>query len=100
MKPRSRLCSTLACCLALLTTQCATRPASTGIPHLQKRGTPTQLIVEDKPFLALAGELNNDSAPSLPYVNRLWPRLVHAKINTVLAGGSWNQIERRAGEVR
>jgi hypothetical protein len=98
MKPRSLLCSTLACCLALLTTQCATRPASTGIPHLQKRGTTTQLIVDGKPFLALAGELNNDSATSLPYVNRLWPRLVHAKINTVLAGVSWNQIEPREGK--
>jgi len=97
MKPRSLLCSTLACCLALLTSQC-TRPASTGIPHLQKRGTTTQLIVDGKPFLALAGELNNDSATSLPYVNRLWPRLVHAKINTVLAGVSWNQIERREGK--
>ena len=97
MKPRRLLCSALVCCLALVATQC-TRPASTDIPHLQKRGTTTQLIVDGKPFLALAGELNNDSATNVEYVNRLWPRLVHAKINTVLAGVSWNQIERQEGK--
>ena len=69
-------------------------PGSADIPHLQKRGPTTQLIVDGKPFLALAGELNNDSATSIEYVKRLWPKLVRAKINTVLAGVSWNQIER------
>jgi hypothetical protein len=68
------------------------------IPHLQTQGPATQLIVDGRPFLALAGELNNDSATSLEYVRRLWPRLVQAKINTVLAGVSWNQIERQEGK--
>ena len=98
MKPRSLFGSTLVCCLALVATQCATRPGSTEIPHLQKRGAAIQLIVDGKPFLALAGELNNDSATNIGYVNRLWPRLVHAKINTVLTGVSWNQIERQEGK--
>src|SRR5271157_5693426 len=98
MKPRSLLYHTLIVCLALVTTQCATRPGSTDIPHLQKRGAATQLIVDGKPFLALAGELNNDSATSLEYMSRMWPRLVQAKINTVLAGVSWNQIERQEGK--
>jgi hypothetical protein len=31
------------------------------IPHLEKRGTVTQLIVDGKPYLALAGELSNYS---------------------------------------
>jgi beta-galactosidase GanA len=73
-------------------------PSASDIPHLQKQGTATQLIVDGKPFLALAGELNNDSATSLEYVRRLWPRVVQAKINTVLAGVSWNQIERQEGK--
>ena len=42
--------------------QDADRPMSTDMPHLLKQGTATQLIVDGKPFLALAGELNNDSA--------------------------------------
>jgi beta-galactosidase GanA len=72
--------------------------AASEIPHLQKHGTATQLMVDGKPFLALAGELNNDSATSLEYMSRIWPRLVQARINLVLAGVSWNQIERQEGK--
>jgi hypothetical protein len=54
--------------------------------------------VDGKPFLALAGELNNDTATSLKYMDPIWPRLVRAKINTVLAGVSWNQVEREQGK--
>ena len=34
------------------------------IPHLEKRGDVTQLIVEGKPYLALAMVLTNSSASS------------------------------------
>jgi len=102
MKLRTLLCATLVCPLALVAGQGQSGPVSTAsaadIPHLRTQGTATQLIVDGQPFLALAGELNNDSATSLDYVRRLWPRLVEAKINTVLAGVSWNQIERQEGK--
>jgi hypothetical protein len=103
MKLRSLFACTIVSCLVLAATLCAQGPASTGaaspdIPHFQTQGNTTRLIVDGKPFLALAGELNNDSATSVDYVNRLWPRLVQAKINTVLAGVSWNQIERQEGK--
>jgi hypothetical protein len=98
---RTLLCAALACPLALAAGQGQAKPvptaAATEIPHLRHQGTATQLIVDGKPFLALAGELNNDSATSLEYMARMWPRLVQAKINLVLAGVSWNQIERREG---
>jgi hypothetical protein len=68
------------------------------MPHLRRQGTATQLVVDGKPFLALAGELNNDTATSLKYLDPIWPRLVRAKINTALAGVSWNQIEREQGK--
>src|SRR5271157_1562322 len=99
MKPRSLFCCTLVCCLAFVTTQCASRPGSTEIPHLRKQGTATQLIVDDKPFLALAGELSNSSATSVEYMKLVWPRLLaQTKLNTVLAGVSWNQIEPQEGK--
>ena len=44
---------TLVCGLALVSTHCASRPVSEA-PHLRKQGTATQLIVDGKPFLALA----------------------------------------------
>jgi beta-galactosidase GanA len=65
---------------------------------LRKQGTATQLIVDGKPFLALAGELLNNSATSLEYMKPLWPKIVDAKLNTVLAGVSWAQIEPREGK--
>ena len=102
MKLRAVFCCTLVCCLTSVAAQGQSRPAPTAaasdIPHLQKQGTATQLIVDGKPYLALAGELNNDSATSLEYMTHVWPRLVQAKINTVLAGVSWNQIERQEGK--
>ena len=50
--------------------------ALSTIPHLEKRGDTTQLIVDGKPFLALAGELYNNSATSLEYLQPIWPRLM------------------------
>ena len=102
MKLRTLFCCTLMCSLALAASQGQSRPASTAsasdIPHLRKQGTATQLIVDGKPFLALAGELRNNSATSLEYMKPVWPKLVEAKLNTVLAGVSWDQIEPQEGK--
>jgi hypothetical protein len=88
MKLRILFCCALISSLAL----------AADIPHLQKQGTATQLIVDGKPFLALAGELHNSSATSLEYMKPVWPKLAEAKLNTVLAGVSWNQIEPQEGK--
>ena len=82
--------------LVLTTTSAPSQPANT-IPHLRNQGAATQLIVDGKPFLALAAELNNSSASSLDYMKPLWPRLVATHINTVLATVSWELIEPREG---
>jgi hypothetical protein len=71
---------------------------SSEIPHLRKQGTASQLIVDGKPFLVLAGELNNDSSSSLEYMKAVWPKLVTAKLNTVLTPVSWAQIEPQEGK--
>ncbi len=90
MKLGLLFCSTLVFSSALA--------SAADIPHLQKQGTATQLIVDGKPFLALAGELHNSSATSLEYMKLVWPKLAAAKLNTVLAGVSWNQIEPQEGK--
>jgi hypothetical protein len=59
--------------LMLLAIAAAADPSS--IPHLEKRGNVTQLIVDGKPFLALAGELYNNSSTNLDYMKPIWPRL-------------------------
>ena len=102
MKLRLLFCAILMCPLALVAGQAPSQPvpakAATEIPHLRKQGTATQLIVDGKPFLALSGELANSTATSLDYMNLAWPRLVAAKVNTVLAGVTWNQIEPQEGK--
>jgi hypothetical protein len=87
----------LACCAATTTVPCYGQTA-TGIPHLQKQGTATQLIVDGKPFLALTGELGNNTATSLENMQPIWPRLVAGNMNCVLAAISWAQMEPAEGK--
>jgi hypothetical protein len=68
-----------------------------GVPHLRKQGAATQLIVDGKPFLALAGELTNNAATSLPMMEPIWPKLVAANLNSALVGVSWAQFEPEEG---
>jgi hypothetical protein len=87
--------------LALLLTTLATAApaaAQAGAPHLEKRGEVTQLIVDGRPFLALAGELENNSATSLEYMKPIWPRMTAMHLNTVLAAVSWAQLEPVEGK--
>lgn len=69
-----------------------------SIPHLKKTGNVTQLIVDGKPFLILGGELFNNSATSLEFLDRLWPDLKQKNLNTVLAAVSWAQFEPTEGK--
>ncbi|MDI1334546.1 MAG: DUF5597 domain-containing protein [Lacunisphaera sp.] len=72
--------------------------AAPAIPHLAKQGTATQLIVADKPFLVLGGELHNSSSSDLTFMAPAWDRLAKLQLNTVLAAVSWELIEPREGE--
>ena len=74
------------------------KTSETKIPHLRKQGTATQLIVDGKPFLLLAGELGNNTATSIEYMKWVWPKLVNTKLNSVLAAVSWAQIEPEEGK--
>ena len=68
------------------------------IPHLEKRGAATQLIVDGKPFLMLAAEIHNSSSSSLEYMRPIWPRLAAIPLNTVLTPVSWELIEPAEGQ--
>lgn len=68
------------------------------IPYLRQHGTATQLIVDDKPFLVLAGELGNSSSSSLEYMRPIWPKLASLNLNTVLIPVYWELIEPVEGK--
>lgn len=69
-----------------------------AIPHLRKHGAATQLIVNGKPFLMLAGELHNSSASSLAYMRPIWPRLAAIPLNTLLTPVYWELVEPAEGK--
>jgi beta-galactosidase GanA len=72
--------------------------SSTNTPHLEKRGSAKQLIVNGKPFLVLAGELHNSSSTSMNYMQPIWKRLSTINMNTVLASVSWELTEPEEGK--
>jgi hypothetical protein len=74
------------------------RAAPSDAPHLERRGTATQLMVDGKPFLVLGGELHNSSSSSLAYMKPVWPRLAAMHLNTVLAPVAWETIEPAEGK--
>jgi hypothetical protein len=88
----------LLCSLALVA-RAQTKPADVAVPHLEKRGQATQLIVDGKPFLVLGGELSNTVSSDLDRMKAVWPVLskkVH--MNTILVGVSWDWLEPEEGK--
>lgn len=67
-------------------------------PHLEQRGSATQLIVDGRPYLMLAGELHNSSSSSLDFMKPEWPRLAALPLNTVLTPLSWELVEPAEGK--
>lgn len=88
---------TLVFMIALVAVSC-TMKSNNKIPHLQKQGTATQLIVNGKPFLILGGEVANTASSSLDYMNTVWPNLNKLNFNTVLIGIAWAWVEPEEGK--
>src|SRR5208283_2581566 len=92
------LLSTVLLAAAFLIASGAICAQDANLPHLEKRGAATQLIVDGKPFLMLSGELYNSSSSSLEYMKPLWPRLAAIPLNTVVTPLSWELIEPAEGK--
>jgi beta-galactosidase GanA len=69
-----------------------------ALPHLEKRGNATQLIVDGKPFLILGAEVHNSSSSSVEYMEVVWPHLQAMHMNTVVLPVAWETIEPDEGK--
>ncbi|MFI1744903.1 GH35 family beta-galactosidase [Thalassobellus sediminis] len=68
------------------------------IPFLRKSNKTTQLIVDNKPYIILGGELGNSTATSMANMESVWPKLKALNLNTVLVPVYWELIEKKQGE--
>jgi len=83
---------------ALAAMAASAQTSGPAIAHLQKQGTATQMIVDGKPFLMLAGELRNSTTSNIEFMKPVWPKLVALHLNTVLAAVQWELLEPREGQ--
>src|SRR5215831_7776669 len=97
--PLQRLLVSGLCLAGCLPIYAQNASSSISPPHLEKRGSAIQLIVDGKPFLILGGELHNSSSSSMAYMRPIWPQLLGLHLNTVLAPVSWELIEPEDGKV-
>jgi beta-galactosidase GanA len=93
-----RICLFILICLVSFSCKQQTQTVQKEIPHLDKNGNTTQLIVDGKPFIALCGELTNNAATSPDYMKPVWPLLSQSNLNSVIAGVSWAMIEPVEGK--
>lgn len=63
-------------------------------PRIEKVNGRKVLMVNDRPFMALAGEIHNSSASSLAYMNQVvWPNVNPLNLNTIILPVYWEDIE-------
>jgi len=68
------------------------------IPHLEKRGAATQLIVDGKPFLVLGAEPPTSAPSNLVYLPYMLQVLADTHQNTAEIAVGWNWIEPQKGK--
>lgn len=93
MKNRNRSYRRLLAIMLLLPVFSINCTRQMPIPCLKEQGSAKQFIVDGKPFVALCGELGNNSATSIDYMKPIWPALTGGNLNSVIAGVSWAMVE-------
>jgi len=71
--------------------------AQSEIAYLKKKGSATQLMVNNEPFLMIAGEVHNSSASTEKYMEPLFPKLKAMNLNSVFVTLAWEQFEPEEG---
>lgn len=67
---------------------------------LQKQGSATQLVVNDKPMLLLAGELSNSAATSPADIRKALKQMKNSGVNSVFVPAYWEFVEPNEGKLQ
>lgn len=62
-------------------------------PRLVGKGHRLRSVVDDKPYVMLAGEFYSSSPPGPDYINSVWPKLERLDLNIAIATVSWELSE-------
>lgn len=65
---------------------------------LQKQGSATQLVVNDKPMLLLAGELSNSAATNPADIRKALKQMKNSGVNSVFVPAYWEFVEPNEGK--
>ena len=68
------------------------------IPHIEKKNGLPVLMVEDKPFILLAGEVHNSDSSSPAYMEGIWDIAEQLGMNALLLPATWEMIEPEEGK--
>ena len=68
------------------------------MPYLKKQNGKTVLMVQDKPFIMLCGELNNSTSSTAVAVDDYLQKAVALGMNSVIASLSWELVEPEEGK--
>ena len=67
------------------------------IPYMKKQGSASILMVHDRPYVMLAGEVHNSSPSSPAYMEDVWAKAEKLSLNTILAPVTWELTEPEEG---
>ena len=67
------------------------------IPHISQINGQPVLMVGDKPFILLAGEVHNSDSSSPAYMEKIWAIADELGMNTLLLPVTWEMIEPEEG---
>jgi hypothetical protein len=93
-----RAAGAMVCALAISAAYAQTRPADAAVPHLEKRGLATQLIVDGKPFLVLGAEPPTSGPSNLEYLRYMLQVLAETHQNAAAIAVGWSWIEPEQGK--
>ena len=67
------------------------------IPHIERQNGHPVLVVRDKPFILLAGEVHNSDSSSPGYMEKIWDIAGKLGMNTLLLPATWEMVEPEEG---